>query len=376
MRPSGGTGVQTHVRSVREFAQGAGLSASLVTPYSAPLWQVYPAFALRRLIDPLSSSAGVWWYRQGHAAFLTRALRQRLADGAPCTVYAQCPVSAASALQARRSSAQRVCMAVHFNVSQAEEWAEKGAIAAGGRHFRAIRSFEARILPRLDGIVHVSRFMRQLVEARVPRLQHVRAICLPNFLSDDEPPQQAALDASAAPTGADLITIGSLETRKNHAFLLQVLAAADRAGKAYTLDIIGDGPQRRPLESLARGLGLAGRVRFLGNRPEAARLIGGHRAYVHAATMENMPLALVESMRAGVPIVAAPVGGIAEMFSDGVEGRHWNLAEPVQGAAILAEVLEREPVRRAMAAAARARFESSFSSRAVGPRLAEFLYGS
>lgn len=369
MRQDGETGVQTHVRSLVDYLAGAGHGFDLVTPYSAPRWQVYPVFALRRLIDPVHRSTSVWWYRHWHAVFLFRALRRRLADGSPCIVYAQCPVSAAAALRARASPAQRVALVVHFNVSQADEWADKGAIARGGRLFRAIRALEAATLPRLDGLVYVSRFMRALVEQNIGGLAPIPAAVLPNFL-----PAQAARAAGApAQPAGDLISIGTLEPRKNQGFLLQVLAAAARAGHSYTLDVVGDGPDRGSLRDLANALGVGGQVRFLGFQAGAAGLIAGHRAYVHAARVENLPLSLIEGLRAGIPLFAAPVGGVPEVFDDGVEGRFWDLEDPGASAKILCDTLSSEAGVRRMGEAARARFAAEFSSAAVGRRLLEFL---
>jgi glycosyltransferase involved in cell wall biosynthesis len=369
MRQEGETGLQTHVRSLLDYLQASGQATEVFTPYRAPRWQVYPTFGLRKLIDPLHGAASVWWYRHWHARFLFQALRRRLAGGAPCVIYAQCPVSADAALRARSSPAQRVALVVHFNVSQADEWADKGAIARDGRYFQAIRRFEAATLPRLDGIVYVSAFMRDLVEQRVPAVKRTPAICLPNFL-----PGEQAAPAGPPPTSmSDLITIGTLEPRKNQAYLLQVLAAAQALGQRFSLDIVGAGPERSSLLALARTLGVAERVHFLGFQSNAGRLIAGHRAYVHAARIENLPVTLVEALRAGVPVLAAPVGGIPEVFDDGVEGRYWDLADAASGARILADVLGDGAAHARMAAAARSRFESAFSSTAVGAPLLRFL---
>ena len=102
MRPEGETGVQTHVRSVRDWLTRNSRPVTLVTPFDRPQWQVYPVFGLRRLLDRVSKPASVWWYRHWHAVFLQRALSVRLADGKTCVIYAQCPLSARAALRARR----------------------------------------------------------------------------------------------------------------------------------------------------------------------------------------------------------------------------------------------------------------------------------
>jgi glycosyltransferase involved in cell wall biosynthesis len=112
----------------------------------------------------------------------------------------------------------------------------------------------------------------------------------------------------------DLVSIGTLEPRKNQAYLLRVLAAINAQGRAYTLSLVGQGPDRKQLKDLARELGVAHQVRFLGYRGKAAHLLAGYRAYVHAATMENLSVTVIEALASELPVFAAPVGGIPEIF--------------------------------------------------------------
>src|SRR5689334_14294538 len=98
MRPKGETGVQTHFRHYLAWLEHSQHKGTLLTPFNAPAWQVYPVFAVRTLLDPLDGTASVRWYRHWHAKFLERTLRERLADANPCVVLAQCPLSAAAAL--------------------------------------------------------------------------------------------------------------------------------------------------------------------------------------------------------------------------------------------------------------------------------------
>lgn len=367
MRPHGTTGVQTYTNSLLRYLPAAGQEVALATPFGAPRWQLVPVFGLRRLLHPLSGTAGVWWYRHWHAHFLRAVLRRRLAGGQPCIVYAQCPPSAAAALAARRSEKQRVVLAVHFNVSQADEWAGKGDIAPGGRLFRSIRRFEEETLARVDGIVYVSRHMQEQVEARVPAARGIPARALPNFLAE-----QPARPVAPKPD-AELITIGTLEPRKNQAFLLRVLAAARDLGSRLRLDIVGDGPDRAALVALAAQLDLQDQVRFLGFRPDASALLEGHLAYVHAATMESLSIALVEGLRAGLPLFAAPRGGVPEVFDEGVQGRYWDLEDASRSARILTDTLADRSALTAMGQAGRQRFVERFSEAAVGNSLIAFL---
>jgi glycosyltransferase involved in cell wall biosynthesis len=78
-------------------------------------------------------------------------------------------------------------------------------------------------------------------------------------------------------------------------------------------------------------------------------------------------------MAAGLPVIAAPAGGIRQLFDDGIEGRFWALDDPEAAATILIEAMENERNRLRMARAARRRFLERFASSVVCPQLYRFL---
>jgi glycosyltransferase involved in cell wall biosynthesis len=256
-------------------------------------------------------------------------------------------------------------MAVHFNVSQADEWVNKGKLRHGDRVYRQIQALEEQILPQLDGIVYVSEFMRSELEERLPQLRAIHSSVIPNFLT--LPPAKG----SASRTG-DLVNVGTLEPRKNQAYLIEILSAAKRMGHRYSLTLIGDGPDREKLEHLATRAGLSGQLHFLGFRADAARIVGEHRLYCHAARMENFGLAILEAMAQAVPVIATPVGGTMEVFEDGVEGTFWPLDDAEEAARRLIELMGDPTKLLAMGAAGRRRVANRFTSDIVGRQLYEF----
>lgn len=368
LREQGETGVQTHVRAVRDWLVGRNRPVELVTPFDQPRWMVYPLFGLRRVIDRLSRPASVWWYRHWHAVFLQRALQRRLADGRPCVIYAQCPLSARAALRARVSDAQTVAMVVHFNLSQADEWADKGAIRREGRLFRAIREQEATILPQLDALVCVSDFMRRDLLQRIPAVGRVRSQVIPNFLAD---PGEPVFEAERI----DLITVGTLEYRKNQRYAIEIVHAAAKLGRTLTLTLVGDGPDRAMLEALASELGVEKQVHFKGFVAHAAALMPAHRACLHVAHMENLPLTLIEALSRGLPLFAPAVGGIPEVFRDGLEGRFIPLGDAASVARLIVEWLDSGVIMAKAGIASRTRYLDCFETDDIAGKLIEFLDG-
>lgn len=365
LRHEGSTGVHTHVRELVRYLEATGVRPILVTPFSWGSTLRYPAFGARLLIEQVSTSWSVMWYRTWHELFLYRALDKKLEGVGDAVIYAQGPVEASAALRARRGSHHRVVLVSHSYGSQADEWAAKGKIERGGRVYESIRQLERRVLLAVDAIVHVSEAGRDALLAWLPEAAAVPTAVIPNFVCT--PP----CDGPRRPL-ADLVTVGGLELGKNHRYLLQVLAEAKKTGTELTLDVYGSGPCRRAIVQAANDLGVSNQVRLRGFRPEVRDYLPGYRAYVHASTVESFGLALIEAMAAGLPIVAGRVGGIAELYSDGIEGRFWPLDDPEKAAEILVQVLNTEE-REVMGAAASERFQGLFESRVVAPRLAEFL---
>jgi glycosyltransferase involved in cell wall biosynthesis len=369
LRPQGNTGVHTHFQQLLKYlSNDATATATLVTPFSRG-WPLYlPVFAVRHALGLVSGSADVFWHQYWHGIFLRRALRDQLAGLGDCVIYAQDPPTVRAALAARRDQGQQVVMAVHFRISEAQEWADKGKISRDGRIFRNIQQVEREVIPCVDRLVYVSNWAKEALLSWLPEAAAVPSDVIGNFVA---PWHREGAEARHG----DLVTVGGLEPVKNHRFLLHVLAAAKQAGHVLTLDVFGDGPLRGELQQLARGLGLAEQVRFRGFQRGVRDFLPGYRAYVHASYSESSSLAIMEAMDAGLPVVAAAIGPLAELVDDGVEGRFWPLGDPAQAAGVLLELLADEPVRRKAANAARMRFERDFSAAVIAPRLQSFLLG-
>jgi glycosyltransferase involved in cell wall biosynthesis len=359
----GPTGVETHVRQLLDATRDHGIDSLYISPYpSARAWTKFPRL-LVRILRPFHRERAELISRWTCAKVLESKLMAFLsacATPAAVTLYAQDTLSAMVALRVKNAYRCRVVLVIHFNVSEAQELCIKGEALPAGHLWRALDALEERTLPMVDAIIFVSEFMRRLVRQRLPAIAGVRQVVIPNFAA--APSSRDRLEIAG-----DMIAIGTLEPRKNQLFLLRVLARAKSMGHVYTLTIVGNGPDEASLKALCRHLGVATQVNFIGFRPQAASLISGHRVLVHAARMENLPITLIEALSRGRPILAPAVGGIGEIFSDGVEGYFWPL-DDVDGAALLMiALLDNTVVYERLARAARKRYDSAFSSERLVP---------
>jgi glycosyltransferase involved in cell wall biosynthesis len=371
-REQGITGVHTHVRQLRTYLRSVDEEAELVTPHSWGAGSLLrrglllPLFGARVVLERVWGPANVWWYRSGHEYVLRRVLRRRLASMGECTVYAQCPVSARAALMARQGPHQRVVLAVHFRISQSDEWADKGQIAKGGPVFRWIRRTERGVLTSVDGLVFVSSWGRAALREWCPEVDQTPARVLHNFV-------RSPVAGEGPRRSGHLVSVGNLEAVKNHRFLVRVLAAARDQGHSYCLEIFGEGVEHERLIALCQELGVREQVRLMGFQPDVQQRLAEYEAYVHASYSESLPLAVIEAMAAGLPVVCAKAGGIDELYDEGVEGFFWPVDDVARAARVLIRLMSDPGLLRSTGLAARARFHRDYDAAVVAPRLLSFL---
>ena len=174
------------------------------------------------------------------------------------------------------------------------------------------------VLRMCDAIVCNSR----AATARLQKsgLGEQKVTVIPNAL----PHSAFAETIPAMPSVPGVVRIGMIarmnDRSKNHVIFLR--AAARLAAKFQCVEfvLVGDGPLRLELETLVRELELGSRVRFLGDRHDIREVLASLNITVLPSGSESSSNAIVESMAAGVPVVASDVGGNAELIQDGETG--------------------------------------------------------
>jgi glycosyltransferase involved in cell wall biosynthesis len=182
-----------------------------------------------------------------------------------------------------------------------------------------------------------------------------------------------------------VVIAANLVEKKGHATLLEAVRLLTTRGVPVRVDLAGDGPLRTKLSDDAQRLGVADRVAFLGMLPHEkllARLRAGEWGMLVLPSIvtasgekEGIPVALIEAMGCGVPVVSTTTGGIPELF-DGI-------AEPPlvppEDAEALAGAMERmisDPRwRERLVREGRSRVEESFAMEQVAAELARRFAG-
>jgi glycosyltransferase involved in cell wall biosynthesis len=169
------------------------------------------------------------------------------------------------------------------------------------------------------------------------------------------PTGQADLRPSLrVPAGAPLLGIvGRLVPIKDHPTLFQALTLLPDGDQAPHLLVVGDGERREELEQLAHRLGLGSRVHFLGWRDDLETILGGLDVVICSSKNEGTPVALIEAMAAGVPVLSTDVGGVGDLVTHGETGWLVPPADPSALARGIERLLRDPALRRRLAGAAR-----------------------
>jgi glycosyltransferase involved in cell wall biosynthesis len=134
--------------------------------------------------------------------------------------------------------------------------------------------------------------------------------------------------------------VGRLVPVKGISYLIAALPEIIRAVPSAQLVVVGDGPERDPLERQARHLGMAGQVRFVGWRSDLERIYPDLDVVVLPSLREGTPVVLIEAMAAGRPVVATRVGGVPDVVADGDTGLLVPSRDPRALAEAVAKILQ------------------------------------
>jgi glycosyltransferase involved in cell wall biosynthesis len=167
-------------------------------------------------------------------------------------------------------------------------------------------------------------------------------------------------------------TIATLRREKNIARLIRAFARISPQQGSIELMVVGDGAERPALEQLANQLGVAGRVRFVGQTDRPEDWLPQMDIFALSSDTEQMPLSVLEAMAAGLPVVATAVGDVAQMVS-GANGPY--IVPPADDAFLgaLARLIEDGSARREIGGANEKKARENFDEGVMAARYAEII---
>jgi glycosyltransferase involved in cell wall biosynthesis len=242
--------------------------------------------------------------------------------------------------------------------------ATRHSVEIGGGHRERLNRL---LRPLCDAVVTVS---RQVYEVEIKRsgANPAKIVEIPSGVAVDTYVQvdrarveQLSQTWHLLPRANLVGTVGRFEQPKGHIHLLEAMMRVHRQHPGTRALLVGDGPLRPPMEAKARELSLSETVTFTGIRRDVAEILALLDIFVLPSLWEGLPVAVLEAMAAGLPVVATRVGGVPEVVIDGVTGLLVPPRNPDALSEAILRLLQDPDLRHRMGQAGRERVRERFS---------------
>jgi glycosyltransferase involved in cell wall biosynthesis len=219
------------------------------------------------------------------------------------------------------------------------------------------KSIEQTLMDRTDLFLFESGFARDTYEKRIGTPSGLVRCVFNGVTSGEFEPITTADDAT------DIVYVGEFRRIKGADLLIDAVARLRAAGTLVTLTLGGDGEEIASLEEQIKQLGLGDAVRFIGHVKARYGFSKG-RLLVVPSRGDSMPYVVIEAAAAGIPMVAADVGGIPEIFGPHRDALFTPNSVPAMADAIK-QALDNQAAAQARAQALHDRVFQHFSQKAM-----------
>ncbi|MEP7064406.1 MAG: glycosyltransferase family 4 protein [Gemmatimonadota bacterium] len=285
---------------------------------------------------------------------LTTILRDFRADVVHSHEFTMAIYGAAAA---RRAHARHV-ITMHGGLYYATAWRRRAALRWAMQRSAALVGVSDATAGALRQNLGISGSKVHVVPNGIPLRTGVRA--------------KLRRELALAPGELLIVSVGNLYAVKGHAVLIDAMSTL-RDLEGWRVVIAGRGEEEPRLRAQAAAAGIGDRVHLLGFRDDVADILAAGDIFTMPSLSEGLPLALVEGMSFGLPVVVTRVGGVPEVVTDGVEGLLVPPSDPAALANALRALLQDAPRRQHMGAAARTRAVRDYALSTMADRY-ERLY--
>ncbi|MFN8435223.1 MAG: glycosyltransferase family 4 protein [Anaerolineales bacterium] len=158
------------------------------------------------------------------------------------------------------------------------------------------------------------------------------------------------------------LVVGRLVYEKGHEFLVEAMAEVVRDETHAIAGICGAGPLQEALQSQIEKLNIQANMKLLGQWDSIPEILAAADVFVLPSRWEGLPMALLEGMMAGLPVIATRVEGVDEVVQPGIHGLLVPLESPAELAKAILQLLRSPQDRQRMGIAAKERVLSSYTT--------------
>jgi glycosyltransferase involved in cell wall biosynthesis len=236
-------------------------------------------------------------------------------------------------------------------------------------------AMELRLYRRFRVVVAVSDDIQQILVRAGVSAERVRVIPngIPLAATPLDPAARQALRATLGAGDGDFLVMnaGRLVEQKDHATLLRAIGMLGDQPRPTRCVVAGEGELHGRLKALIEDHGWQDRISLLGFRSDVGAILQVADAFALPSLDEGMPMILLETAAAGIPIVATAVGDIPKLIRDGRTGLVVPKSDPAALAAALARLRDDGDLAAGLGAAARDQVFREHSSDTMYTRYAE-----
>lgn len=189
-------------------------------------------------------------------------------------------------------------------------------VQVAGRSGKWCARIARRVYERSQRVICISEAVRKRV------LEEMGSGCRTSVVYNGVDPELFSPPESTGASDLTILSVGNLIPIKGHHVLLRAVAAVAPEFPSIRLEIIGEGPERRRLDQLARELGISHQVQFLGRRTrqEVANAMRRSTVFVLPSSYEGLGCVYLEAMSCAKPVIGCRGQGIAEVVRQALNG--------------------------------------------------------
>jgi glycosyltransferase involved in cell wall biosynthesis len=219
----------------------------------------------------------------------------------------------------------------------------------------------------VDRLIAVSEEVKVSIMKTLPAIPRDRIVAISNSVDVNRYGDRSGRAALRLELGLNeehkvAVMVATFKEQKGHRFLLEAMQAVVSQRPDLKVLFAGDGELRTALQERALELRLENNVFFLGNRADISALLAASDYFILPSLWEGLPMALIEAMASGLPVIATRVSGTNQVMVHGETGL---LVEPGNSSELAQAILKMasDPsMARQMGRAARQRVEVHFGA--------------